>query len=258
MADFISQFSTRLNAGETVISAWSTLPEPLSAETMARAGYDAVTVDMQHGFHTLDTAFRAIAAVGLAGRPAVVRVPISDFASASRALDMGAAAVIAPMINSLDDARLFAEHMKFPPMGVRSWGPQRAMSMAGQSSSPEHLATANGRTLAFAMIETREAVAALSGILGVSGIDGVFVGPSDLSIALSNGVTLDPTGDRTMSVARQIADSAKAEGKIAGMFCSDIAHVGAARDLGFQFIAIGVDASILRAGAEAMLKSLGR
>ncbi len=258
MADVISSLADRLNAGETVITGWSMLPEPLSAETLARAGYDAVTLDMQHGLHTIDTVLRGIGAVGLAGKPAIVRIPVGDFASASRALDMGAAAVIAPMVNSYEDAQKFTEFMKFPPTGARSWGPHRALAVAGDGDLAGYLAHGNDRTLSFAMIETREAVTALESILGVAGIDGVFVGPSDLSIGLSDGANLDPTGEQTMSVAEEIAERANQAGKIAGIFCSNVAHVGEAMDLGYRLIAIGVDGSILRAGAEALLANIGR
>lgn len=258
MGDVTSSLAARLNAGETVITGWSMLPEPLSAETMARAGYDAVTLDMQHGLHTVDSVQRGIGAVGLAGKPTIVRIPVGDFAMASRALDFGAGAVIAPMVNSYEDAQAFVEFMKFPPTGARSWGPHRALAVAGGSDLADYLANGNDRTLSFAMVETREAVSALSSILGVAGIDGVFVGPSDLSIALSDGATLDPTGTRTMAVAREIAERASEAGKFAGIFCSNAAHVGEAMDFGYRLIAIGVDASILRAGSEALLSSIGR
>ena len=258
MTDIISSLGETIRAGETVITGWSSLPEPLVAETMARAGYDAVTLDMQHGFHTMESVHRGIAAVALAGKPAIVRVPVGDFAAASRALDFGAAAVIAPMINSYDDAREFADFMKMAPVGSRSWGPHRAMAIAGGSDPDAYLAAANRQTLALAMIESREGVAELEAILGVAGIDGIFVGPSDLSIALSDGAALDPTGERVMMVTGEIAARVRDSGKIAGIFCSNVGHAGTAMDLGYRLIALGSDASILRAGSEALLEKIGR
>lgn len=258
MSDVITPLASRLRDGDTLISAWSNLPEPILGETMARAGYDTVTLDMQHGFHTHETVLRGITSIGLAGKPTAVRVPVGDFASVSKVLDMGAAAVIAPMVNSIEDAQQFVEFMKFPPFGSRSWGPHRAIALSGGGDLGSYLANANDSALGFAMIETREAIAALDGILGVAGVDGVFVGPSDLSIALNDGAALDPGGERTLSVAAEIARRARDAGKFAAIFCSNVDMVGKAEDMGFQFIAMGVDATILRAGAEAILRNIGR
>ncbi|MDH3195255.1 MAG: aldolase/citrate lyase family protein, partial [Hyphomicrobiales bacterium] len=131
--------AARLRAGQTLLTAWSAIPEALVAETCARAGFDAVTLDMQHGFHGFDSVLRGIGAARLGGAPAIVRIPVGDFAFASKALDMGAAAVIAPMINSVDDARAFAAAMKYPPVGGRSWGPFRAMALQGSPSNQAYL-----------------------------------------------------------------------------------------------------------------------
>jgi 4-hydroxy-2-oxoheptanedioate aldolase len=122
--------AARLRAGETLFTAWSAIPDPLVAEFLARSGFDAVTLDMQHGCHTSDSVLRSVPAIALAGKPAVVRVPIGDFAMASRALDFGATAVIAPMVNSMADARAFAAAMKFPPEGERSWGTDAGAGLA--------------------------------------------------------------------------------------------------------------------------------
>jgi 4-hydroxy-2-oxoheptanedioate aldolase len=123
---------SRLAAGETLFTAWSAIPDPLVAEFLARSSFDAVTLDMQHGCHSTESVMRGVAAISLAGKPAIVRVPVGRFEMASRALDFGASAVIAPMVNSVADAKAFAGYMKFPPLGERSWGP------TGQSRDPRH------------------------------------------------------------------------------------------------------------------------
>ena len=111
-----------------------------------------------------------------AGRHPVVRIPVGRFDMASRALDFGAEAVIAPMVNSVADARLFAASMKYPPLGERSWGPTYAFPRHGKGDFAGWLAESNGRTVSFAMIETRAALDSLDGILGTPGIDAIFVG----------------------------------------------------------------------------------
>ncbi len=99
---------SRLAAGETVCSAWSGVPDALTVEILAAQGFDAVTLDMQHGGHNEDSVLRSIVPVQRAGKPALVRIPVGRFDMASRALDMGAEAVIAPMVNSVEDARASA------------------------------------------------------------------------------------------------------------------------------------------------------
>ena len=123
----------RLRAGETVYSAWCTLASPIVAETIAREGFAAVVLDQQHGLWDTAAIIAGIGALHHAGSTPVVRVPLGDFAFVSRALDFGAEAIIAPMINTAADARQFAAVAKYPPLGERSWGPQRAMTLQGQT-----------------------------------------------------------------------------------------------------------------------------
>ncbi|MBB3932771.1 4-hydroxy-2-oxoheptanedioate aldolase [Kaistia hirudinis] len=247
-----------LLAGEPCrFSAWVAMPEPLVAEASARAGFDCVTLDMQHGLHDPASVMRCIGAVALAGKPAVVRIPVGDFAMASRALDMGAAAVIAPMINSVADAHAFARAMKYPPIGERSWGPVRAMQLAGATDPVAYLRGANGQTLAFAMIETREAMALVDEILAVQGIDGIFVGPSDLSIALANGGSVDPLRADNVEAIGAILAAVKAAGKFAATYAITGAQARGYAALGFDLVAIGSDGGYLRAGASAMLAEAG-
>ena len=159
---------------------------------------------MQHGAIDLDGAMRAIQGVALAGKPTIARVPVGGFALASQLLDAGASGILAPMINSGDDARRLVEFVKFPPLGQRSWGPRTALPWSGLDAAA-YLQTANATAQAIAMIETRAALDALDDILAVDGIDGVFVGPSDLSIALSGGVSVE--------AARRGADERSAAGR---------------------------------------------
>ena len=243
----------RLQAGETLYTAWSAIPEPLVAEFCARAGFDAVTLDMQHGSHTTESILRGVAAITLVGKPAIVRIPIGRFETASRALDFGAAAVIAPMVNSVADAKAFGASMKFPPLGERSWGPTRVIALHGAPNLQAYLESANSETLAIAMIETRAAQAVLDEILALDTIDGVFVGPSDFSIALSSGAKVDANNPDMLKAAGAIAKKARDAGK----FPCTLAITGEAarrsRDLGFQLIALGSDINYLTAGAKAII-----
>jgi 4-hydroxy-2-oxoheptanedioate aldolase len=236
--------------GEGVYSAWVGMNEPQVAEALAREAFDTVVLDMQHGSVDTVGAGRGILSVALAGKPAVVRIPVGDFAFASRAADAGAAGVIAPMINSVADAKAFASFVKYPPLGARSWGPRACGPLSGYIG-PSYLHAANGITLTIAMIETREALDAVDDILAVEGIDGVFVGPADLSIALSNGGSWDPRGAEVDKALETVAAAAKKAGKFAGLFCFDGAQAKAMRARGFKFTSISADIMLLRAAAKA-------
>ena len=182
----------RLRAGETVYCGWCALGSPIIAETMAREGFAAVSVDMQHGLWDIAGAVTAIGAINAGGAAPIVRIPFSDFATVSRALDIGAEGVIAPMINTVEDAKKFVAVAKFPPLGERSWGPNRAMMLGGFTDQKAYLREANAETVTLAMIETRIALDNVEAIAATPGIDVLFVGPSDLSITLSGGTVLDP------------------------------------------------------------------
>ena len=121
----------RLRAGETVYTGWCPLGAPIVAETLAREGFNTVALDQQHGLWDTAATVVGIAAMRAGGAAPIVRIPLSGYAVASRVLDMGAEGIVAPMINTVADARAFVSATKFPPLGERSWGPQRAMTLAG-------------------------------------------------------------------------------------------------------------------------------
>jgi 4-hydroxy-2-oxoheptanedioate aldolase len=244
----------RLKRGETLFTAWSGIPDSITVETVARTDFDAVTLDMQHGAHHEDSAARGIPAILAAERHAILRIPVGRFDMASRALDFGAEAVIAPMINSADDARQFAAAMKYPPLGERSWGP--TFGLPRRHKIPDHkmwLGNSNTETLSFAMIETRRALDSLEDILEVPGIDAVFVGPSDFSIAWTNGRELNTTLEDMMPAIAHIAERAAAAGKIAGIFSTDPGFVGRFVSMGYRFVAMGGEASYMATGAKDLI-----
>ncbi len=247
----------RLRAGETVHCGWATLGQPMLAEMLARDGFPAVSCDNQHGLFNLQTTLEGIAAIRAAGAAPMARVPLGDFAMVSRVLDFGAEGVIVPMINTPEDARAYAAAAKFPPVGERSWGPARAMMLTGLAM-PDYLKRANKETVTFAMIETRTALSNLDAILATPGIDGVFIGPSDLSIALSKGKSLDPFSKDVDAVCEQVAKAAHKAGKIAGAYTANAERANYHAKLGFRFIAVGSDAGFFRAGTAAAMKDLKR
>ena len=246
----------RLRAGETVYSGWCGLAAPLLAEMIAREGFSAVTIDMQHGLWDITQVVGAIASIRQGGAAPVVRVPLSDFATASRALDFGAEAIISPMINTPADARAFVAASKYPPIGERSWGPHRATMLAGLADQKVYLNEGNDLTFTLAMIETRAALDNVADIAAMRGIDGLFLGPSDLSIALSQGATLDPMSPDVDRELERIAQAARQAGKILGAYCHTAERAVTLAKRGVRFLAVGSDLGFLRAGAAAALKTL--
>lgn len=245
-----------LKSGEEIITAWSSIPSGLMIETLINAGYHTVTLDMQHGFHDISSVLTCIASAKMLGQRLIVRIPVGEWGTASRALDMGAAAVIAPMINTVDDAQTFAAAMKYPPVGARSWGPGRAMVVSDQPNQKTYLSTANDETLAIAMIETREALDNLDAILAVPGIDGIFVGPSDLSLTFSDGEELDQFGERTIGVIEDIAARTIAAGKIPCIFAILPEQLKLSRPLGYRLLALNMDTGVIARGAAELLSEV--
>ncbi|WP_210485337.1 HpcH/HpaI aldolase family protein [Microvirga antarctica] len=242
------------NAGQPALAAWCGLPDPSVSALLAREDFDAVVLDMQHSAVDFAAAARAIPLIAAAGKPAMVRIPVGDFATASRLLDAGASGIIAPMVNSVADAIAFAQFTKYPPLGERSWGPHGALAAMGLAADA-YFRSANDITVALAMIETREALAVIDDILAVPGIDGVFIGPTDLSIGLSGGLSMDPTSAAVESALDHAAARAKAAGKVAGIFAASGARAAQLHGRGFHLISVGSDAILLKAGAQAALQS---
>lgn len=245
--------SSRLQSGETLFSAWSGVPDALTVEIVAGQAFDAVTLDMQHGGHHEDSVLRGLVPVLRAGKHAIVRIPVGRFDMASRALDFGAEAVIAPMVNSVADARAFAGAMKYPPVGERSWGPTFAAPRKAASDMQAWLRESNALTTAFAMVETRQALDALDGILDTPGIDGVFLGPSDFSIAWTGGAEVDPLREDMMETVADIARRTLAAGKVAAIYVNDTALAGRYAAMGYRFQAIASEHRIIAAGSQSLI-----
>lgn len=225
------------------------------AAQMARLPIEGVCLDMQHGMIGFSDAVPMIAAINGAGRAAIVRCRWNDPGLVGQALDAGASAVIAPMVNSRAEAEALVKAAKYPPLGGRSWGGYTALQASGLQPG-EYLAQANRLTLVFAMIETAMALDRVKEIAATPGLDGLFVGPSDLSIALSNGAGIDKTGPATIAAMQRIAAAAKANDLVAGAFGGEGHVAGVYMKLGYRFLAGGVDADLLQAGAEALVKSV--
>jgi 4-hydroxy-2-oxoheptanedioate aldolase len=240
-------FAGRLHAGETVYTAWCSLASPPIVEIAAREGFKAVTIDGQHGLWTHEQMRDGIAAIRQGGAAPIARIALEEFGMASRALDWGAEGIVAPMINNVADAKRFVGACKFPPIGERSWGPHRAMMLAGVSDMKTFLRDANNNIVTLAMIETQEAMDNVDAIAAVPGIDVLFVGPSDLSITLTKGAELDPHSKLVEAANDKVLAAAKKAGKFAGLYCATAERAVEVSKRGFRFCAVGNDLGFIRA-----------
>lgn len=239
-------------AGGPHFVAWMFTPTPIVVETVARAGFSAVVLDAQHGFATFETIEGGVAAAALAGKPAMVRLPLGGFGLGARALDLGAAGIIAPMIDDAADARAFVDAVKFPPVGRRSWGPVRAAPLTGLEAKA-YLKNANRLNLALAMIETAPALANVEEIVAVEGLDGLLIGPNDLCVALSEGAAVDPGHPKVVAAIDRVLAAARRAGKPVAIYANTPSFAADYIARGFPMIMIGNDLSFLAAGAARAL-----
>lgn len=245
------------NKSEPFLFSWMSMPGDILAGQLARLPIEGVCLDMQHGMIGFADAVGMIAAINNAGRPAIVRALWNEPGLIGQSLDAGAACVIAPMVNSRAQAEALVKAAKYPPLGGRSWGGYTALQAYGMSPG-DYLKQANSMTQVFAMIETQAALDVVEDIASVPGLDGLFVGPSDLSIALSNGAGIDKTSKANLAAMVRIAAAAKANGLVAGAFAGTAAIVKTYAAMGYTFMAAAVDADLLQAGAAQFVSDMKR
>lgn len=239
---------TLWNGGGAAVNGWLSIGNGFVAEIMAAQGYDSVTVDLQHGALDYADLLSMLQAVRASGVAPIVRVPWLDPGAIMKALDAGAYTVICPMINNRAEAERFVSCLRYPPLGQRSFGPTRV----GFSAGPDYFATANTEIVGLAMIETAEAVANLDEIVSTPGLDGVYIGPADLTLGVTGG-RLAPGFDREEpemdEVIGRILAAAKGAGIRAGIHCGGPEYAGAAIQRGFDLVTVANDVRLLATAA---------
>ena len=223
--------------GEAVVNGWLSIPSSFSAEVMANQGFDSLTVDMQHGVIDYQVAVTMLQGISTTGAMPMARVPWNDPARLMKILDAGAYGVICPMVNTRAEAEALVRACKYPPRGYRSWGPVRASIYAGADYG-DH---ANEDIVVMPMIETAEAMKNLDDILSVPGVDGVYVGPSDLSLALGLKPRLDQTDAPVVEAQQKIAEACKRHGVVAGIHNSTATYALKMIAQGYQFVTLASD-----------------
>lgn len=250
----VNNLKTALAENRPVVNGWLAIPSSYSAEIMGHQGYDAVTVDLQHGMIDFASALAMLQA--LSATPAVPLVRVADDTPAQimRVLDAGAYGVICPMISTPDQARRFVSACRYSPEGIRSFGPARGL-LYGGADYPQH---ANREILTLAMIETREGLANIDAILDTDGLDGVFIGPNDLSLTLTGAASAESKHPDMLAAIERVVSRCREKRKTAGIFCTSGAAAAQRIAEGFNFVTPANDVMQLgRASREAIALARG-
>ncbi|MEU1972259.1 aldolase/citrate lyase family protein [Microbacterium sp. NPDC019599] len=236
-------------ASRPLTGMWVCTGSPLVAEICAGAGLDWILIDMEHAPNGLESVLAQLHAVSAYPATPVVRVPIGDVVTIKQVLDLGAQNLLVPMIASADEARAVVQAVRYPPRGTRGVG--SALARSGRWNRVDgYLADADSHVSLFVQIETAAGVEAAAEIAATDGVDGVFVGPSDL--AASMGLLGQQTHPDVVAAVRRTFDAVRAAGKPVGVNAFDPAVADAYVEAGAGFVLVGADVSLLARGSEAL------
>ncbi len=231
------------------IGCWLSLANTHSAESMGGLGFDWVCIDLQHGLLDYQDLTHMLPAISTGDSTPLVRVPWNEPYQIMKALDAGAYGVIVPMVNNRAEAARAVAACRYPPQGNRSFGPIRAALYGGRGYVDE----ANEQIACIAMIETAAGIDKLDEIVSTPGLDGVYIGPADLALALG----LVPTGDNDHPVHAEtvlrIRDACRMQGLATGIHTSSLDYTRRYLDLGFNLVTLGTDVGFMTRGAMAEL-----
>lgn len=234
-------------AGRAATNAWLSIPSPWTAELMAAAGFDSVTIDLQHGLIGYETAVVMLQAMSGSETIPLARLAWNDPATIMHMLDAGALGLICPMINTAAECAAFVGACQYPPAGYRSFGPTRASVRWGS----DYFAHADEAVLALAMIETAEALANVEGIAATPGLDGLYIGPYDLSISLGLAKPADFADPALQAALDAVLAAAARHGLIAGIYAGNPETALRLAQSGFRLVTAVQDTMLLQASAAA-------
>jgi 4-hydroxy-2-oxoheptanedioate aldolase len=229
-------------AGKPIVNAWLSIGAPYAAEAIAHQGFDAATIDCQHGMIGFDLAVSMLQAISATPAIPLVRPSGLHPTEIMRYLDAGSYGIICPMISTEEDARALVRACRYPPFGERSYGPARGLLYGGS----DYLDRANDEILVLAMIETRAGLDNIDAILAVEGLDGIYIGPNDLGLALGRRPVNEPDDPLLVNAIEHIRARAEAHGLISGIFCSHGPAAAMRVAQGFDLVTPGNDAALLR------------
>ena len=239
--------------GKAAINGWLEIPSSFSAEVMAHQGWDSLTIDIQHGAIDQSDILELFQAISTTEVVPMARVNWNEPGQIMKILDFGAYGVICPMVNSREQAEKFVQACLYPPMGYRSFGPTRGLMYGGK----DYVDHANHEILKIAMIETKQALQELDKIMSTPGIDGVYIGPADLSLSIGEKPGFDkPEANPTYEQIINILKHAKKYNLVAGIHNATPEYAKKMIDIGFQIVTVGSDKVFINDGAKSIVSKL--
>ena len=240
-----NQLREVLASGSPAVTAWTSIDSPYLAEVLSYCGYDAVTVDLQHGMFGLDRAVTLLQAVSAGPAVPMARCASHDPATIGKLLDAGAYGIICPSVDTGAEAVAFVHACRYPPTGGRSYGPSRGLLYGGADYAEQ----ADTTILTWAMIESGEALDNLEPILATPGLDGVYVGPNDLALSLGERPGGSDMPARVVDALGRVAAAARAAGRWAGVFTLTSRAARQMVELGYHLVTPGNDVGVMRQAA---------
>ena len=239
--------------GKAAVNGWLQIPNSFTAELMANQNWDSLTLDLQHGVIDYPNAVGMLQAISTTNVVPLARVNWNEPGQIMKILDAGSYGIICPMVSNKKEAEKFVKACMYPPEGYRSYGPIRGLVYGGSDYADK----ANDEILKFAMIETKESLDNLNEIMQTPGLDGIYIGPADLSLALGKKPSFDkPKGDPVYETIMKILDHAKKNKIIAGIQNGEPEYAQKMIDEGFQLVTIGSDQRYMVAAAKDALSRI--
>ena len=239
--------------GKPIINGWLQIPSSFSAEVMANQGWDSCTIDMQHGVVDYPDALNMLQAISTTNATPLARVNWNEPGQIMKILDAGCYGVICPMVSNRKEAENFIQACLYPPKGYRSFGPVRALLYGGIDYPKQ----ANTEILKLAMIETKEALEKLDEILDTPNLDGIYIGPADLSLALGEEPGFDrPESTKAYKEILKILEAAKKRNLLAGIHNGGFEYAQKMISKGFNLVTIGSDQRFLSSGAKTVIEKI--
>ena len=239
--------------GKAAINGWIEIPSSYSAEVMAHQGWDSLTIDMQHGAVSQSDILQIFQAISTTEVVPMARLNWNEPGQIMKVLDYGAYGIICPMVSNRSQAEKFVQACMYPPKGYRSFGPTRGFMYGGN----DYVDHANDEILKIAMIETKEALNELDKIMSTPGLDGVYIGPADLSLAIEEKPGFDKPDDHpTYEKVLNILNYAKKNNIVAGIHNATPEYAKKMINIGFQIVTVGSDRIFMSDGAKSIISSI--
>ena len=249
----INKLKQMFKKGEPIVNGWLQIPSAFSAEVMAHQGWDSCTIDMQHGVIDYQNALNMLQAISTTQVTPLARVNWNEPGQIMKILDAGCYGIICPMVSNRKEAENFVQACLYPSKGYRSFGPVRGL-LYGGSDYAKH---SDNEILKLAMIETKEALEKLDEILDTPNLDGIYIGPADLSLSVGE----EPGFDKQESTAAfkeitRILEAAKKRGLLAGIHNGTAEYAKKMIEKGFNLVTVGSDQRFMSSGAKTAIEKI--